>query len=113
MSLVSDALKILTNAYGWVIVVIVLAYWVYWPIWETKVQSWIGGFNEQLEDIREKQVALTQVVRALARTNADSQLHIDPDKVDNHFVNDDVEPNDFIVVKGVETEDDDDKRGYQ
>lgn len=112
MSLVSDALKILTNSYGWVIVVIVLVYWVYWPIWETKVQSWIGGFNQQLADIQEKQLALTQVVRALARTNADPQRNMDPDRVDDSL-NGGVEPNDFIVVSSHDSSDDDNDRGYQ
>lgn len=113
MSLVSDVIKILTNTYGWLIVVIVISYWVYWPIWETKVQSWIGGFNDQLSDIQDKQMALTQVVRALARSNSDPQLHMNPEHVDDQLVSDDgVEPNDFIIAQDDRMNDEDNK-GYQ
>lgn len=121
MGLLADVLNIITSQYGWVVVVLAFWYQLHWPLWETKVRSAASRIEDKIDDVDEKQLALTQVVRALARVNADERKQMDPDRVDNYLVENGVEPDEFIVEPSANrtnaytahNDDSDDDKGFQ
>lgn len=97
MGLLADIINIISSEYGWVVVLLFGMYQMYWPFWETKARTISGRIETKIDDVNEKQLALTQVVRALSRVNADDMKQMDPRRVDEYLVENGVEPDEFIV----------------
>lgn len=96
MSLLKDIeflFTVLQSSYGWVIILTFFAYQMYWPFGQTKFQTVQDDVMGEIEQVKEFQVALTQVVRALCRVNED-QININ--RVDEYLVKNGVQPDDFM-----------------
>lgn len=98
MSLLSDIIIVVQSNWGWFVVLCFLAYQLYFPeqISETKLQQIVNRYDNKFNAIDEKQVTLTQVVRAMARVLNDDTASMDITQVDEYLVRNGVEVDDFI-----------------
>lgn len=95
----TNVVDILTSNWGWLFTIAVFLYQLMWPLWETKLQTLVNDLRDDIQDdikpveekldtvdgkvdeMDEKQVATTQVIRALATTDEE----IDTDAVDSYL----------------------------
>lgn len=123
MGVLADILNIITSEYGWIVVLVAFFYQLYWPFWETRGRQIVNRIEDKIDAVDDKQLALTQVVRALARVNADQHKEMDPEQVDNHLVENGIEPDEFIIeqsgkqghtytAQDDDSQDQDDKKGF-
>lgn len=100
MSVIADVVAIVESNWGWFVVLAFLAYQLYCPQWvnETKLQSIINRYDQKFNEIDNKQVTLTQVVRAMARVMNEGDSSIDIKQVDEYLVRNGVEVEDFITA---------------